>query len=142
MLQPFITFQGNAAEAADFYEDVFGGTGKEIMRWGDMPPSPDAPVPEKMKDKVLYGKITIGGTDVMFSDTDPDYHAPEAFAPSCFVSLAMDFDSEESLATAYGKLSEEGHVLMEPGEQFFAKQYAWVADKYGVTWQLTFRAGE
>ena len=41
MLQPFITFQGNAAEAADFYEDVFWGTGKEIMRWGEMPPSPD-----------------------------------------------------------------------------------------------------
>jgi PhnB protein len=139
MLQPFITFQGKAAQAADFYEKVFGGTDKEIMRWGDMPPNPEMPVAEEMKDKVLYGKMTIGGTTMMFSDTDPNFHAPEVFAPSCFVSLAVNFENAEALKAAYGKLSEDGKVLMELGETFFAKQYAWVADKFGVTWQLTFR---
>ena len=137
---PFITFQGQAASAIDFYEQVFGGTNKEIMRWCDAPGASD--VSEKMKDKVLYGKMTICGTDMMFSDTDPDFHAPQAFTASCFISLAISFDSENALRDAYEKLSDGGVVLMEIGPQFFAEMYAWVQDKFGVTWQLTYNTCE
>lgn len=134
MLQPFITFQGQATRAIDFYEEVFGGTNKEIMHWGDS----GSAISDKMKDKVLHAKMIICGTEVMFSDTDPDFHAPEVFAPSCFISLAVDFESEEKLRMAYDKLIENGVVLMEIGPQFFAKMYAWVQDEFGVTWQLTY----
>ncbi|MCL1996710.1 MAG: VOC family protein [Defluviitaleaceae bacterium] len=134
MLQPFITFQGQAAEAMDFYVQVFGGSNKEIMRYSDSGMS----VSENMKDKVLYGKMTICDTDVMFSDTDPGFHKPQTFATSCFISLAMAFDNEDTLRTVYEKLSKEGVVLMELGPQFFATMYAWVQDKFGVTWQLTY----
>ena len=140
MLQPFITFQGQASAAIDFYEQVFNGTNKVVMRWGDTQHNPGAGVSEKMNDKVLYCKMTICGTDVMFSDTNPDFHAPKTFAPSCFISLAMSFDDEDTLRTVYEKLSDGGVVLMEIGPQFFAKMYAWVQDKFGVTWQLTYNA--
>ena len=134
MLQPFITFGGQAIRAINFYEEVFAGTNKEIMRWGDS----DASVSDEMKDKVLYAKMTICGTDVMFSDTDPDFHAPEVFASSCFISLAVNFESEEKLRMAYDKLIENGKMLMEIGPQFFAQLYAWVQDEFGVTWQLAY----
>jgi PhnB protein len=139
MLQPFITFQGQAKEAIDFYEQVFDGTGKEIMLYGEMPPNPEAPpMSDAMKDKVLYGKLVVCGTNMMFSDTDPSFHAPETFARSCMISLAADFESEDALRAAYEKLKDGGFVMMEIGPQFFAKMYAWVADKFGVTWQLTY----
>jgi PhnB protein len=139
MLQPFITFQGQAGEAIDFYEEVFSGTGKEIMRYSDIPADPAMPpIAENMKDKVMYAKMTVCGTDMMFSDTDPEFHAPETFARSCMISLAMNFESEDALRAAYEKLKDGGFVLMEIGPQFFAKMYAWVADKFGVTWQLTY----
>jgi PhnB protein len=139
MLQPFITFQGQAKEAIDFYEKVFGGTEKEVMLYGEMPQGPELPpVDEKMKDKVLYGKLTVCGTNMMFSDTSPDSHAPETFARSCMISLAANFESEEALRAAYEKLKDGGFVLMEIGPQFFAQMYTWVADKFGVTWQLAY----
>ena len=72
MLQPFITFQGQAKEAVDFYEQVFSGTDKEIMLYGEMPPNLEAPpMSDTMKDKVLYGKLTVCGTNMMFSDKSP-----------------------------------------------------------------------
>ena len=139
MLQPFITFQGQAKEAIDFYEQAFSGTDKEIMLYGEMPANPQAPpMDEIMMDKVLYGKLTVCGTNMMFSDTNPDLHAPETFARSCMISLAVDFESEDELRVAYEKLKDGGFVLMEIGPQFFAQMYAWVADKFGVTWQLTY----
>ena len=134
MLQPFITFQGQATEAIAFYEGVFEGTNKEIMHWGASGTSTS----DKMKDKVLFAKMTICGTEIMFSDTDPDFHAPGVFAPSCFISLAVTFESEEKLRKVYDQLKENGKVLMEIGPQFFAKMYAWVQDEFGVTWQLTY----
>lgn len=139
MLQPFITFQGQAKEAINFYQEVFGGTDKEIMCYGDMPPNPAAPpMDDKLKDAVMYAKINICGTNVMFSDTNPDFHAPETFARSCMISLAINFESEEAIHAAYEKLKGGGFVLMELSPQFFAQTYAWVADKFGVTWQLTY----
>ena len=134
MLQPFITFQGQATEAIAFYEEVFEGTNKEIMHWGTSGTSTS----DKMKDKVLFAKMTICQTEIMFSDTDPDFHAPGVFAPSCFISLTVNFESEEKLRKVYDQLKENGKVLMEIGPQFFAKMYAWVQDEFGVTWQLTY----
>jgi len=138
MLQTFITFQGKANEAINFYEEVFQVTNKEIMRWGDSGSSNAES--EKMKDKVLHAKMSICGTEVMFSDTNPDFHEPEVFAPSCFISLAVTFESEEKLRNAYDKLAKKGVVLMELGPQFFANMYAWVQDRFGVTWQLTYNS--
>ena len=137
-MQPYFTFQGQAAQAMDFYEKVFGCSGMEITRWSDAPESIKASVSEEMRGKVLYGKMTILGTDVMFSDTDPSFHAPETFAQSCFISLAIPFEGEEEVRRAYKKLLDGGKALMEIGPQFFAKQYAWVQDKFGVTWQLIY----
>ena len=136
MLQPYITFQGNALEAINYYEKVLKGTNKEVSLWGNMGKQTGMPISEKMADKVLYGKLTVCGVDINFSDTDPNFHEPQVFAPSCFISLAIRFKSQDELRVAYDELLTDGTVLMEIGEQFFAKLYAWVQDKYGVTWQL------
>ena len=141
MLQPFITFQGQALDAINFYEQVFGGTNKEIMLYSQLPPNPKAPpISDAMKNKVLYGKLTVCGTTMMFSDTDPSFHSPQTFANSCMISLAVEFESEDMLRAAYEKLTDGGFALMEIGPQFFAKLYAWVSDKFGITWQLTYNA--
>ena len=34
------------------------------------------------------------------------------------------------------KLSEEGQVVMPLDDYGFSKLFAWVADKFGVSWQL------
>ena len=59
--QPYLTFDGNAAEAMKFYERLFGGKIEQMMTFGDMPPeaaagmaeacpgAPQGPMPEEMK---------------------------------------------------------------------------------------------
>jgi len=38
----------------------------------------------------------------------------------------------------YAALAEGGSVMMELGAYPFAARYAWVQDRYGVSWQLMF----
>ena len=138
MVKPFITFKGDANEAINCYEKVFTGTEKTVMHYGDMPSNSEFPVDESKKNWILHGTLNICGSEVMFSDTDESLHDKNTFVPSCMISIAVDFNSEEEIRIAYEKLKEEGHVMMELSPQFFAGLYAWVSDKFGVTWQMTY----
>ncbi|MDR1616359.1 MAG: hypothetical protein LBR98_05045 [Syntrophomonadaceae bacterium] len=60
MIEPYIMFNGQASEAIDFYEKVFHGTNKRIMRWGDAPGNTgdypvDAMINEYRRFNILKG---------------------------------------------------------------------------------------
>ena len=38
-----------------------------------------------------------------------------------------------------GQLADGGTVLMPPGSYGFSRKFAWVNDRYGVSWQLNLR---
>jgi predicted 3-demethylubiquinone-9 3-methyltransferase (glyoxalase superfamily) len=71
----------------------------------------------------------------MFFDS-PVTHA-FTFTPA--ISLFVNCDSEEEITFLYEKLSEKGTVMMEFNTYPFAKKFAWLADKYGVSWQLSLK---
>lgn len=131
MVEPYIMFNGQASKAIDFYEQVFGGTNKRVMHWGDAPAAPEYPVDAMQKDWILHGEINLCGTNFSIADCD------QSFSPSHFVSLIVRLGTPEAVQHAYDKLSGDGgQVLMEIAPQFYAKMYAWVQDKFGVSWQL------
>ena len=56
------------------------------------------------------------------------------FTPS--ISLFVDFESDETLETAFAKLSETGKIMMPLDDYGFSKRFGWLSDKFGVSWQL------
>jgi predicted 3-demethylubiquinone-9 3-methyltransferase (glyoxalase superfamily) len=52
------------------------------------------------------------------------------------VSLFVYCGSDSEIDRLYGKLSENGSVLMPLGKYDWSAKYAWVRDKFGVSWQL------
>jgi predicted 3-demethylubiquinone-9 3-methyltransferase (glyoxalase superfamily) len=47
-----------------------------------------------------------------------------------------DPQARENLDALWEKLADGGTALMEIGEYPFSKRYGWIADKYGLNWQL------
>jgi predicted 3-demethylubiquinone-9 3-methyltransferase (glyoxalase superfamily) len=59
-----------------------------------------------------------------------------AFTSTPATSIFADFDREEQLDGAYAELSEGGTLLMPLQEYLFSSRFAWLNDRYGVSWQL------
>ncbi len=130
MITPYLNFQGRAAEAMAFYESVFHCTDKKMLTFADIPGG-DIPITDENKHFVLFGEMTISGTKVSFSDTQPDVN------PWGMISLSLQLDSEAEVLRVYDALKEGGQVLMPCEPQFFSPLYAWVNDKFGIGWQIS-----
>ena len=122
---PFLMFEGAAEEALTFYISVIPGSRiVELRRYG-----PDGPGPE---GSVMMGRASVGGMEVLFSDSFVKH--PFGFTPSLSLFVTCQSDSEiERVSEALG---EGGKTLMPLGEYGFSRRFAWVNDRFGVSWQI------
>jgi predicted 3-demethylubiquinone-9 3-methyltransferase (glyoxalase superfamily) len=57
------------------------------------------------------------------------------FTPA--ISLYVKCDTVDEINRVFEKLSKGGSVLMPLASYPFSKKFAWLNDKYGVSWQLS-----
>lgn len=127
-IQPFLMFQGGEAEAAmDFYVELFGGRIEHIDRYGKEGPGPEG--------TVITAAFVIAGQGIIVSDS-PITH-PFGFTPS--TSIFVDCDSEEDIRRFVEELADRGEVLMPLDNYGFGSLFAWVNDRFGVSWQLNLK---
>ena len=67
---------------------------------------------------------------------------PDAFTFTPSMSLFVRCHSEAEIDSLYAKLSEGGAVLMALDNHGFSPKFAWVNDRFGVSWQLNLDAGQ
>ncbi|RFS13535.1 VOC family protein [Emticicia sp. C21] len=81
---------------------------------------------------VKLATFTLSGQTYMAIDSGFDHKF--AFTPA--ISIYVNCESEEELESLYKSLSDGGGILMPLGDYGFSKKFGWVADRYGVNWQL------
>jgi predicted 3-demethylubiquinone-9 3-methyltransferase (glyoxalase superfamily) len=124
---PFLMFTGRAQEALDLYMAVFDDAEViAVQRYG-----PEGPGAE---GTIMHASFRIGDQVLMAIDSPP-VHAFD-FTPS--LSLFVTCASEEEIDRLFDGLSEGGFVMMPLStEHGFAAKYAWLSDRFGVSWQLS-----
>ena len=122
-----LMFTGQAEEAIGFYTSLFDDSGIDLIeRYG-----PESPV---LTGQVVHARFRIMGQLVMAMDSAP-VHA-FTFTPS--TSFFVTCDSQPEVDRLFAAFSEGGSVLMGLDSYPFATRYAWVQDRFGVSWQLMF----
>lgn len=121
-ITPMLMFQGRAAEAMALYTSLFPGA-KVVFRQ-------DAP---HLPERVLFAELELAGQRVRFMDSDIQH----AFTFTPATSLFVDCQDETEVRALYAALSEGGGVLMPLQVYDFSPLYAWVNDRFGVSWQLS-----
>jgi predicted 3-demethylubiquinone-9 3-methyltransferase (glyoxalase superfamily) len=124
-ITPFLMFTGNAEEAMEFYLSVFPeGRILNITRYGENEAGPAG--------KVMHATFSLCGQTLMCIDSlvSHAFH----FTPS--LSLHVQCDSEAEVDALHAKLSDGGQVLMPLDVYPFSPRYAWLNDRFGVSWQL------
>jgi predicted 3-demethylubiquinone-9 3-methyltransferase (glyoxalase superfamily) len=121
----FLMFDGQAEEAMTFYVSLFRGSEvTRIEKYGPNEPGREGSV--RRADFVLTGHR-------MMCIDSPAKHA-FTFTPS--TSLFVECEDEAELNRAFAALSADGKVLMPPGDYGFSAKFAWLNDRFGVSWQL------
>lgn len=117
-------FEGAAEEAMMFYVLLFGGEVVSIDRYG--------PGDQGTEGTVKRADFTLAGQHVICIDS-PVKHG-FTFTPS--MSLFAECATENELDQVFVELSANGKVLMPPGNYGFSSRFAWLNDRFGVSWQL------
>jgi predicted 3-demethylubiquinone-9 3-methyltransferase (glyoxalase superfamily) len=56
------------------------------------------------------------------------------------VSFFLNCETQREIDDVWEKLGEGGSVLMELGEYPFSDRFGWLADKFGVSWQVNLKS--
>jgi PhnB protein len=126
-LNPYLTFNGNAREAMEFYHSVFGGQ-LRINTFGEFGSSDPA-----IADKVMHAMLTTDrGYILMASDTAPGM----SYNPGNTIACSLSGDPGESLEEAWEKLSDGGTITMPFEKQMWGDLYGMCIDKFGIPWMV------
>ncbi|SDW61203.1 VOC family protein [Paenibacillus sp. CF384] len=128
----YLNFQGNTREVIEFYAEVFNTEITNLTTFGELPPNPEYPLPPGMENGIMHARMTVLGSNLMFSDTFPGM----PFTMGNNISLAIVSDDADELRRIYAKLSEGGSNSMPLQETFWTKLYGVTTDKFGITWQF------
>lgn len=125
-VRPFLMFQNaDAEQAMNFYAGVFPDAKiTDIKRYGPNQPGAEG--------TVIKATFSIGDQDIHCIDS-PVKHA-FGFTPA--VSLFVDCESRDQLETIVAALAEGGAFLMPPDNYGFSQRFAWLNDRFGVSWQI------
>lgn len=128
-LNPYLNFNGNAAQAVEFYQRTLGARVEQIMRF-DQAPGMEAS--EENKRRIMHCQLRIGAAVLMVSDTMPG--APEQRETNMHVVL--HFSDVDDLNGRFAALSEGGKVSYPVHDAFFGAKFGMLVDPFGVPWML------
>ena len=125
-LNPYLNFNGQCAEAFDFYQRVLGGDIMGKMTWGEMP---DAQVPAEQRNRIMHVALQMGDEWLMGADSPPDrYEKPQG------ISVALHYKSAAEGERIFNSLAESGNVLMSFQKTFWAAGFGMCIDRFGIPW--------
>lgn len=125
-LNPYLHFEGDAADALAFYADVLGGTASS-MTFGDM-----GMEGEHAKD-LMHGQLeTDAGITLMVSDFPPG--SDDVRRTGNDVTIALSGDDADTLRGWWARLSDGGTVHTPLEKQMWGDEFGACSDRFGVGW--------
>jgi PhnB protein len=126
-LNPYISFDGNAREAMEFYHSVFGGD-LTVSTFGEFG-APDAVIADKVMHAML---VTDKGYALMASDTPPGM----THTPGGAITVSLSGDDADDLRAYWQKLADGGSVSLPLEKQMWGDEFGQCTDRFGVSWMV------
>jgi predicted 3-demethylubiquinone-9 3-methyltransferase (glyoxalase superfamily) len=112
-ITPFLTFNDQAEEAANFYTSVFKSSKiVSSSRYGDAGPGP--------KGSLMSATLSLDGQELLLLNGGPTFKFSEA------ISLFVSCETQAEVDDYWSKLTAGGKEI----------QCGWLVDKFGVSWQI------
>ena len=129
-VQPYLSFEGRAEEAIEFYKKAVGAKVTMMMRNKESPEQHPG-MPPNSGDKIMHSSMTIGDSVVMA--TDGMMSGKPNFAG---ISLSLTAKDDAEAKKLFNNLANGGEVSMPLNKTFFASSFGMLKDKFGVHWMV------
>ncbi len=130
VLNPYLTFNGNAGEAMRFYHSVIGGT-------LDMQTFKDAKMAKtKEEDRIVHALLKAEGIVLMASDGQMNMQVE--FGDN--VNMSISGSDPKRLGGIFEGLAKGGRVDMPLAKQFWGDTFGMLTDKFGIHWMVNIEA--
>jgi PhnB protein len=126
-MNPYLSFDGTARQAMEFYRTVFGGELK-LNTFGEF-----GNADEPGADKIMHSQLDADqGITLMASDMPPGMD----YQPGNSMTVSLSGDDADRLRGYWEKLSEGGSVSMPLEKQMWGDEFGMCTDRYGVPWMV------
>jgi len=130
-LNPYLNFNGNAREAMEFYQSVFGGD-LVMQTFGE---AKMAKTPAE-KDLIVHATLKSGTMTIMASDTHPSMK----LTVGNNIHMSIAGGDAKKLDAVFSGLARGGKVDMPLAKQFWGDVYGQLTDRFGVHWMVNIAA--
>lgn len=130
VLDSYLFFDGNCAQAMRFYERTLGGKIEMTMTYGQSPEPEHCPA--GAKDLVMHTSMKLGGRTLMASDVPPSM-GPK---PMAGFALSLGYESPEEARRVFDALAQGGSVTMPMTKTFWAEAFGMLTDQFGTPWMV------
>lgn len=126
-LNPYISFDGNARHAMEFYQEVLGGnlTLNTYGEYGD----PNA----AGANNVMHGGLE---TDIGFTIMGADHPPGEEHKPGNNFAVSLSGDDSAELHGYWDRLVDGGTVAVPLEKQMWGDEFGMCVDRFGITWMV------
>ncbi|MCC2684037.1 MAG: Glyoxalase/bleomycin resistance protein/dioxygenase [Paenibacillaceae bacterium] len=131
-LIPFLEMNGSANEAIDLYVKALDAEVTYMLRFGDMPENPEAPLPPEKKEWVNYAVLKIGDSELQISD----HVTGSTYGKGTQITIVVQTDDKEKATRYFEALKQGGRVNDPLQASFFSPAYGNVTDKFGITFRI------
>lgn len=132
ILNPYLIFGGNCADAMKFYQSVLGGELK-LSKYSET----GMPTANEDKDKIIHARLENDTLTFMASDDN----VKQQVIMGNNMHMSISGSDLETLTKYFNGLSEGGKVDMPLQKQFWGDTFGMFTDKFGIHWMVNISSG-
>ena len=130
---PYLHFNGNTAEAMNFYRSVLGGEFTIYQRFKDIPGGERMPANEQ--DKIIHISLTVSD-NITIMATDALESMGNAVTAGDNFHININAENEKEVDRLFANLSAGGKVEMPLNKTLWGAYFGMCRDKFGLQWMI------
>jgi len=133
----YLNFDGNAAQAIDFYSEVFNSNNVKKAKFKDFPQDPNYPLPENELNMIMESSIEFAEGIIMISDITPSMKKTTGeLIKGNHMLISIIIEDKQAMEEYFSILSIGGYVIMPLSNTPWSSCFGMLVDKFGVIWKF------
>jgi PhnB protein len=128
---PYLSFNGNCAQAMRFYERALGGKIEMLMRGADSPMA--AQTPPQFAERIVHARLALPGGGMLYAGDCPPQMP---YSGIHGIGITLNYETVDEATKTFGALADGGKVTMALAPSFWAKMFGMVTDQFGTSWVI------